>query len=303
MALKPERNHMRIIAVLILAACGVMAAVMLAPHAPNDQWILTEYSDESGQQGMFYSLYNEKADSLILIDGGWTSNANKVRRVIFDHGAHVKAWILTHYHEDHCGAFNALWNSCRDRIDRVYVTPLDPEAFAETAKSYDFPETFAKFREQTKDAEQIVPLHRDDRFEIDELTCRVFNAYDEEVRTRAKDLANNCSLVFSVTAKKDSFLFLADMTDAGLGQYLLERYGSEVLHADRVQAAHHGNWGQPAEFYEAIRPKELYFDAPEWLMKKKTEKRFDARLLKEWCEQNGVAVHDFTGTPAEIVLE
>ena len=44
----------------------------------------------------------------MLIDGGHTTDADEVREVIKEHGNHVAAWILTHPHPDHVGAFNEI---------------------------------------------------------------------------------------------------------------------------------------------------------------------------------------------------
>ena len=141
-----ERNFLRTAFLAALLICCILMPVPVHGISGGSNWILTEYADLSGKQGMFYSLYNEAQDSLILIDGGWTSNADTVREVIRSHGGHVRAWILTHYHEDHCGAFNALWDEYRDRIDFVYANPLDAGAFKEAVMDWDTPEDTIEIR-------------------------------------------------------------------------------------------------------------------------------------------------------------
>ncbi len=78
---------------------------------------------------MFYSLYRPLDGKLILIDSGNPQNADLVRRVIDEHGGYVDAWFLTHYHGDHIGAFNAVYEDYKEKIDVVYVNPLDWETF------------------------------------------------------------------------------------------------------------------------------------------------------------------------------
>lgn len=68
---------------------------------------ITEYASVSGNQAMIYSIEDELGN-LILVDGGWKVDAEQVRTIIAEHGNHVKAWILTHPHEDHISAFNVI---------------------------------------------------------------------------------------------------------------------------------------------------------------------------------------------------
>ena len=136
-------KHISILVIIVLALFLLFSA------SRPDRWILTQYSDATGNQSMFYSLVNERDKTLILIDGGWTENAANVETVINENGGQVAAWFMTHYHEDHCGAFNALWPKYRDNIDVVYTTPLIWEDFIEVAQYWDTPETFSTFLEQT----------------------------------------------------------------------------------------------------------------------------------------------------------
>ena len=282
-----------VLAMLVLCACAAAES--------GDVWAVTQYVDVSGNQAMCYSLENQNDGTLILIDGGWDVNAEQVRQVMDAHGGHVNAWFLTHYHPDHIGAFNALWEEYRDGIDAVYVCPIDWETYEPLAHEWDNAGVYADFLEKTRDADNIVALHRDDELEIDGLAFRIFNAFDEHVRELSTDWLNDCSLVIKVSGKENSFLFLADLSRAGvpLGQYLIDTYGAEALHADYVQGGHHGNWGMPVSFYEQIRPGELFFDAPEWVM---TGETYDAKNLLVWCHENGIVTHDYRDGGATVYL-
>lgn len=100
---------------------------------------------------------------------------------------------------------------------------------------------------------------------------------------------------------QDSLLILGDLARGAipLGEYLVETYGDE-LHADYVQAGHHGNWGQPISFYEAVQPKVLFQDCPEWIM---VGEKYDAKDLKAWCDENGIETHDYRDAPTSFVLK
>ena len=48
---------------------------------------------------------------LIVVDSGNPDNEEYVRQVLEKKGNHVNAWILTHPHPDHIGAFNQIWQA------------------------------------------------------------------------------------------------------------------------------------------------------------------------------------------------
>ncbi len=108
---------------------------------------------------MFYSIVNLSDGTLILIDSGNPENADQVRQVIEVNGGKVDYWFMTHYHADHCGAFNAVYPEYKDKIGTIYITPLTWEEYEPNINTWDAPETFQLFFEQTKDAEKIIPLH------------------------------------------------------------------------------------------------------------------------------------------------
>ncbi len=275
----------------------VLFAILLCSTAlAENDWILTQYADISGNQAMCYSLTN--GTDLILVDGGWVDNAPQVKEVIESNGGYVTAWILTHYHNDHADAFNALWDEYKEKIDAIYCTPLDWNEFMEQARPWDSLETYETFLKNTENDERVIRLNRGEELEIAGLKVKVFNAYDEMVK-KYSDYANNCSLVLKITNKEQSVLFLGDVWNKELGMEILNLYGAEAMRADYVQSGHHGNNTQSFEFYKAVNPSVIFLDGPEWLM---TGEDYDAKDLLAWCEENGIKSCDYRSAPTSYPL-
>ena len=264
-------------------------------------WILTEFADNSGNQAMFYTLYNNDDGTLIVVDGGWDANVNQVRAVINLFGGTVDYWFLTHYDEDHASVFNAIYsNPDGINIGMVYASPLDYEYYLGFAvdRPWETPWVYEAFLAQTKGDERIHYLSRGDQFDINGLLIEVFNSYDQVVvDTGNPDVANNTSLVFKISGENDSVLFCGDIR-CDLGMQILDLYG-DSMDAEYVQAAHHGNNTMPYEFYEAVGAQTVFFDGPAWLTQ--TDDYPVQDLITE-CHDNGIITYEFETAPNSFVF-
>ena len=97
--------------------------VLTANNSESDvinEWIITQHGRNDINLS-FYTIYNEEK-GLIVVDGGWTDDAANVREVMDELGGHIDAWILTHPHQDHIGAFNLLYNELEGiTVDKIYT--------------------------------------------------------------------------------------------------------------------------------------------------------------------------------------
>lgn len=236
--------------------------VVLKQHYP--QWILTQYADDTGSQAMFYSLENTIDNTLLIIDGGWADNASQVRDVILEKGGTVNAWILTHYHPDHIGAFNVIFQDPQGiKIDCVYTTPYDKELFQSIAQDWDGIDTFNMFVDNIAQSDNIIYVIRDPTIEFSDMKLTIFNCWDQILEHASPgDILNNSSLILKAETPANSILFCGDCHGALMSDLMIKRYGS-ALQADYVQLGHHGNNSLPVEFYNIVSPKGALFDAPE----------------------------------------
>ena len=114
-----------------------LAAEENAKAGNHHEWTVTQYNDESGRQGMFYTIQRKIDGQMLVIDGGNKENTEQVRNVIVNGGGHVAHWFLTHYHGDHVDAFNEIFADPQGiNIENIYATPLDPDVFAQIGRAH-----------------------------------------------------------------------------------------------------------------------------------------------------------------------
>ena len=132
--------------VIVLVA---ILAVLVYKNA-NRKVYITQYDDKSGSQGMFYTI-TVSDGSLIVVDSGNPDNEEYVRQVLEEKGNHVNAWILTHPHPDHIGAFNQIWQQLGDiQVDAVYTINMNYDNYKALAQEWDNFETFDLFTQITQ---------------------------------------------------------------------------------------------------------------------------------------------------------
>ena len=245
---------------------------------------------------MFWTFYNSANGKLVVIDGGTSGNADHVRDVINAYGGTVEAWFLTHLHEDHAGAFNVIFEDPQNiKIKDVYTTSFPYDKFLEVYQWWDNPDTMAKFVGLSEKANNIHYPKRDDVIEVGGLCFVILNTYDDVLLQTAgeHDLPNNAGMIIRAAGTADSIIFMADTYSPEMGEYLINTYGTSIR-SKYLQAPHHGNSVMPMDFYTAMKPQMIMFDAPEWLMNSKEHR---AKELKKWCDANGIKTYDFRTAP------
>ena len=246
-----------------------------------------QYAVENGDVGMFYAIKTAEG-RVIIIDGGNAGNETYVREVIASLGNQVDAWIITHQHCDHVGAFNEIYADPQDIvISHIYSNYVPDEVWdaapGNQADPRDIP-AHTKFNQLMSSANNITWLHEGDEFQVSELHIKVYAAYDEALTTYYdSDLGNISSLVFKISSGDSSMLFCGDLRTPEMCSYLINKYGSE-LQADYYQIGHHGNASVSKEFINTVSPSVVFFDCPEWLY---DSAQHDASENWDYCQSLG----------------
>ena len=258
-------------------------------------YTITQYGDYETDQQMFYTI-EDNNNNLIIIDGGWDYNADNVRQIIAQHDNHVTAWIITHPHPDHAGAFNVIAeNPDGIVIDDIYSTDVHYDRYKETAQWYDVFEVCEKYMELISGMDNVHMVNEGDTFYALGLTFDVIHAWDDRVDKFNVNICNNGSMCFIVSGSEDKMLFCAD-TQEQVEEDIVSRHKDE-LDVDYIQLGHHGNWGMTTAFYDNINPKAVFFDASRFIFE--TE-GYDAPVLKKYFEDRGVDVYTYETQPNVI---
>ena len=279
----------------LLAAAILCYRRIMKPSGP-DRWTVTQYAPDE-RNASFYTIYNP-AKGLIVVDGGWEEDAEYVRGVLASLGGKVDAWLLTHPHPDHIGAFVKIWQDPGDlQIGDLYTVEMaSPEDCLEVAP-WDTVDEYNAFL--SLDLPDLNYVHTADELNLCGLPVEIFSAFDEEVRDLSADYLNDGSMMFKVTGPEKTFLFCADV-----GKRIsrtIERRWKKKLKSDYVQMGHHGNGGLREKFYKKVAPEAAFFDAPDWLMED-PEGRYNTPKKIALMESLGCTIYSFHTAPNSVTI-
>lgn len=280
--------------ILLLALTGICVGKLIEDSRGI---VVTQYADDTGSQAMFYTI--EAEGKLYVVDGGWTGNAEQVRKVIRRKGGEVSGWILTHPHPDHMGAFNEIYQNPQGIvIDEIYTVEMDYALYQQYAQEWDDFATFDTFCSITEDASNVTFLHEGDTLSFPGMELTVFNAYDDTTLSYSIDLANEGSLMFRISGEQESMLFCSDVYGEVFCSKIMDRYG-DALKSTYLQMGHHGNNSVTEEFISLVSPQSAFFDAPQWLVE---GENYDTRENIDFVESKGIKVYTYITVPNRIEI-
>ena len=230
---------------------------------------VAQMKDTQNFIGMGYVI-QLKDGSFIVYDGSYANQTSTIVRYITnawkgEGKPTVRAWVLTHSHNDHYPAFEEFANNKRFRdqitVEHVIVSPLNDERFAlndveEFYFSTKLPEDVALL-EGTK----IVFAHTGMNFTFCNLQMEILYTPENTYKT-ATDVGNfnNTSIVTRLYAEGYSALFLGDVSNAGVS-FMMQAYG-DYLKSDMVQASHHGVEGSYIlDLYDTVKAPIIFYPA------------------------------------------
>ena len=232
---------------------------VLTGNSVGELWML---GSDTGAQNLSIMIKSRQG-KLIVVDGGWEADAEKLSKLILEQGGTVDAWLITHPHEDHVGALCAILNDANNKIKikNVYCSLATPEWYRTVSP------TGAGIADQLINALAKLPagviqsnIGRGTEIKLGDVNIRVLNNRG----TYTSNGVNNSSLVYKINVSGVSILILGDLAYDG-GKDLLKTCTAGELKSDIVQMAHHGQQGVDQDVYACIAPTTCLWPTPAWL--------------------------------------
>lgn len=253
----------------------------------------------------------QSGETVMVVDGGFPHEAEHLHRVLRDLGGRVDAWFLTHAHDDHISALFTVLRQYEDiRVEKVYYNfPSDEFLCRHLLRQRDLTtQELLDTLRGTLEAYGVptVTVETGDQYEFDGFRVRVLRTPDETITNNA---VNNSSCVYRVELAEtgESILFLGDLGVEG-GHQLLETTPAELVRADYVQLAHHGQLGVSREVYEAVRPRFCLWCTPSWLWDNMGPNGYDTGhyqtvVVRGWMSSLGTVERHYRMTDGDQIIE
>ena len=253
--------------------------IMQGEYTPS----ITQMRDSSNVNGMCYIIQLPDG-SFIVYDGSYEKRGNKVVSQLQElHGEEgtplVRAWVLTHSHDDHYPAFSYVCNRKADdvKVEYVIFAPID----ADLAKQIGGDDYFNQdvHADVAKLGATVVYAHTGMEFSFGDFKMEVLLAADDLFKVgNHNNYFNNSSLVTRIYTQDYSAMFTGNIGKEGAG-WMMDVYG-EYLQSNVCQVSHHGVEDVPLEFYETVQASILYYPCNKWLYDQ-TERHYDVRMALE----------------------
>ncbi len=205
--------------------------------------------------------------SFILYDGGYPESADEILAFLQSHSGGkkpvVRAWVMTHLHGDHTGAFKRL--AARENAAELFTLEYliysslpegNPGLEEDDADNGERLKSLRKAVSRFPDA-KMVYAHTGMQFSFCNLSMEILYAPESLFKNLlTPEDFNNTSILSRLKDEKGSVLFTGDLGD--LGARLAVRIYGAALASDMVQMSHHGLNG-PLAFYEEVKAATLWY--------------------------------------------
>lgn len=260
-----KKRWSKILVTILIIACIIFTANRVINWTQGMEVTILGGSNmkEKGDINSCGYIITTKNNKLIIVDGGRDIDAelvldyiNKIGKGVVDY------WFITHPHGDHVGAMVELLEKEDITIQNLCYSFNDLEWYKKNDERGFEAEKKAIASLENEKIKNKIEAQKNQIINIDNVRCDIIRIANPNITN--SDNGNESSMVFKITATdvNKSMIFLGDAFTYA-SEELLEN--PEVLKADAVQMAHHGQNGVTKKVYEAIQPKICFFNAPEWL--------------------------------------
>lgn len=233
-------------------------------------------------------LLRTSGGKVIMMDGGFATDAPKLRGKLAEVGNHVDLWCISHPHEDHMEALATILDDPQGiTIDKVIHSRLADAFLNNEPESGDNARGYYRVLDNTKERTDIINLHRPmQRFDIDGVGILVMAVDHPEFKSGH---FNNQSVIIRVWDDAKSVVFLGDAEEE-CGEAAL-RECREYLDCDYLQMAHHGQGGCSEEFYKTVNFRACLWPTPSWVWEPGDRTWLTTYDTRRWMDEKGITEH------------
>ncbi len=240
-------------------------------------------------------IIKSKSGKVIVFDGGWGENAEKLTDLIKELGGTVNYWFITHCDPDHIGAIYEITGDEKFygiKIERIAYSFFKKELYSVLGmeEPWFYEAVIKRFLDASENKNVILlnDLNLDQVFNIGDVSVRVISD-TRHLYKMDNYFDNNTSCCYKVTLNGKTITILGDIArDAS--DLVLRLNDKDVLKSDIVVMSHHGQDGANRDLYEAISPEICLWGTPDWLYENKKGQWSTNETIK-WMKDMQIEKH------------
>ncbi len=238
---------------------------------------VTQLQQNAGQtSGMAYIVQLDDG-SFIIYDGGYADTVAELLHTLksLSNGKdiHIRAWVITHSHDDHYSCFEELAENYDSRyklkysinitLDYLLIAPISNSQAIKMDYDGNFFVSKLETCLQPFPNAKICYVHTGMKLNFRNLTMEILFTPEELFIDGSTDYFNDSSIVSRIYSNKSdsgdtmSMIFLGD-AGVSVADRLMSYYG-DYLKSDMCQVSHHGVENFPLSAYQFIKAPILFY--------------------------------------------
>lgn len=232
------------------------------PTGDISEWYVTQYGPDWGKCTLY--TIEDTAGNLVIIDGGYSGNANLIRTIISKHNYHVSAWIITNISSPHAGAIYDILNENGNQItiDNIYIQNYTNDMMNIVINNQmEWEGNDLEKAEELIDlvnmTDNVTYVNAGEEYDVLGLKLHIYHVWDSSVESVENREASNSSMVFSIEGDEDSMLFMSYVT-LPIQNDVISQIGDTQF--DYITVNDHGEWTFDYWWYESLSPTAFFID-------------------------------------------
>lgn len=257
-------------------------------------WFLTQYNIDSAKKTSFYTLEDNNGH-FIVIDGGNSTDWEKLQEVIHNHDNHITAWFVTGAYSDCVGALNATLLTRKDIcVDALYTINVDRNQYINIIPDEDRDYGYVTFLEMIEDMDNIHFVQEGDTIEENGLKIHVLNAWDDST-----EVSEDGTMSFLVENNDVTMLFF-NGSSLNVQNRIMHNY-QDNINVDYIQMSYDWQMENVVKLSREYNPKAIIFSRTQNLYQTIDDVEGKSSL-NDFFDKNNIKLYDFKTAPNRVLL-